>query len=67
MDWTANKTENHCAVIHCGTATIDAVMNDIARTNNAVDVWHRDFSELLGANHPSIWKPIEGLQKEAMN
>jgi len=29
-------------------------MND----NNAFAGWHRGFSELLGANHPSIWKLI---------
>ena len=42
----------------------DAVLQDLPRTNNAVEGWHRGFSELLGANHPSIWKFIEGLQKE---
>jgi hypothetical protein len=42
----------------------DAVLHDLPKTNNAIEGWHRSFSELLGAHHPSIWKFIEGLQKE---
>lgn len=42
----------------------DAVLHDLPKTNNAIEGWHRGFSELLGASHPSIWKLIEGLQKE---
>jgi hypothetical protein len=36
----------------------------IPKTNNAIEGWHRGFSQLLGAHHPSIWNFIKGLQKE---
>ena len=26
--------------------------------------WHNEFGSLLAVNHPSIWKFIEGLQKQ---
>ena len=42
----------------------DAVINDLPRTNNSVEGWHRGFSELLGANHPTIWKFIILLKME---
>lgn len=42
----------------------DAVINDQPRTNNAVEGWHRSFSELIGANHPTIWKFIDALKME---
>jgi hypothetical protein len=29
-----------------------------------VEGWHRGFSQLLGAHHPSIWKFIKGIKKE---
>ncbi|XP_022161694.1 uncharacterized protein LOC111027604 [Myzus persicae] len=41
-----------------------ASFDDLPKTNNAVEGWHRGFSSLLGANHPSIWKFIEGLQNQ---
>jgi hypothetical protein len=41
-----------------------AVINDLPKTNNSVEGWHRGFNELLGAHHPSIWKFIDGLKKE---
>ena len=34
------------------------------RTNNSVEGWHRGFSSLLGADHPSLWKFIDGLRRE---
>src|SRR6218665_1918712 len=43
---------------------VDAVHADLPKTNNAVEGWHRGFSELLGSNHPSILKFISALQKE---
>lgn len=41
-----------------------SVLEDLPKTNNAVEGWHRGFSQLIGAYHPSIWKFIEGLKKE---
>ena len=40
------------------------VVEDLPRTNNSVEGWHRGFSHLLSANHPTIWKFIDGLKKE---
>ena len=42
----------------------DQVVEDLPRTNNSVEGWHRGFSQLLGAYHPTIWKFIDGLKKE---
>ena len=42
----------------------DAVQHDLPRTNNSVEGWHRGFSELIGANHPTIWKFIDTLKTE---
>lgn len=42
----------------------DASLDDLPRTNNSVEGWHRGFSQLLGANHPTIWKFIDGIKKE---
>ena len=41
-----------------------AIIDDLPRTNNAVEGWHRGFSELIGANHPTIWKFIDALKME---
>lgn len=32
----------------------DASLHNIPRTNNSVEGWHRGFSQLLGAHHPTI-------------
>lgn len=42
----------------------EGVREDLPKTNNSVEGWHNEFSSLIGANHPSIWKFIEGLQKQ---
>ena len=42
----------------------DASLDDLPRTNNSVEGWHRGFSQLLSANHPTIWKFIDGIKKE---
>jgi len=42
---------------------VEAVHADLPKTNNAVEGWHRGFSELLGSNHPSIWKFISAFKK----
>ncbi|ODM88747.1 hypothetical protein Ocin01_17935 [Orchesella cincta] len=40
------------------------VAEDLARTNNAVEGWHRGFQSQLGAAHPTIWKFIETIRKQ---
>jgi hypothetical protein len=42
----------------------DATKADLPKTNNSVEGWHYGFNQLLGAHHPTIWKFINGLQKE---
>ena len=34
------------------------------KTNNSCEVWHRSFSESIGANHSNIWKFIQVLKNE---
>ncbi|XP_025200019.1 uncharacterized protein LOC112597963 isoform X2 [Melanaphis sacchari] len=36
----------------------------LPRTNNAVEGWHRDFSSLLGAYHPTLWTFIDVLKDQ---
>ena len=42
----------------------DAVVKDTARTNNAVEAWHRAFENLINAHHPNLWKFIRAIQKQ---
>lgn len=42
----------------------NAVKDGLPKTNNAVEGWHLSFSHLLGADHPTIWKFINGLKHE---
>ncbi len=48
------------ALWNCYAATLE----DLPKTNNAVEGWHNSFNKLLGAAHPTIWKFIMGLKKE---
>ncbi|XP_050053383.1 uncharacterized protein LOC126549053 [Aphis gossypii] len=36
----------------------------LPRTNNAVEGWHRGFSSLLGAYHPTLWTFIDVLKDQ---
>jgi len=36
----------------------------LPKTNNNIEGWHRAFSSLLAASHPSISRLIEILKKE---
>ena len=40
------------------------VLNDLPKTNNSVEAWHRGFEAEVGAHHPNIWRFIKCLQKE---
>ena len=42
----------------------DRVMNDLPRTNNAVEGWHNKFNQHVGCHHANIWKIIDIIQKE---
>ncbi|XP_024889570.1 uncharacterized protein LOC112465968 [Temnothorax curvispinosus] len=42
----------------------DAVVNDLLRTNNAVEGWHRAFNERVRISHASINKFINVLKSE---
>jgi len=42
----------------------ESVNNGIAKTNNLVEGWHRSFHHLIEADHPTIWKFINGLKSE---
>ena len=38
--------------------------DELPRTNNAVEGWHRGFQAHVSACHPVFWKFLEVLQKE---
>ena len=38
--------------------------NELPRTNNSVEGWHRSFQCNLSACHPTFWKFVELLKKE---
>ena len=42
----------------------EATLEGSARTNNVCEGWNNKFANLIGHNHPSIWKCIEGFQKD---
>ena len=42
----------------------EATLNDEPRTNNLCEAWNNRFSNLVGHNHPSVWKLIEALKKD---
>ena len=39
-------------------------LNDLPRTNNAVEGWHHSFPANAGAYHPNFWKFIDILKRE---
>ena len=44
--------------------TYDQTIEDLLRTNNAVEGWHRRFQANVGAYHPNFWKFIDILKRE---
>lgn len=38
--------------------------DELPKTNNAVEGWHRSFQSNVGSSHPTIWKFIGFLQRE---
>ena len=39
-------------------------LDDLPRTNNAVEGWFRNFQASVGAYHPNFWKFIDILKRE---
>ena len=39
-------------------------VDDLPRTNNAVEGWHRSFQANVGAYHPNFWRFIDILKRE---
>ena len=39
-------------------------LNDLPRTNNVVEGWHRSFQANVGAYYPNFWKFIDILKRE---
>ena len=37
---------------------------ELPRTNNSLEGWHRGFLSSVGCCHPNIWKFLKCLQKE---
>jgi hypothetical protein len=42
----------------------NSVNDNIPKTNNSVEGWHRSFNEMVSCNHPTIWKFINALKLE---
>ena len=40
------------------------VLDGLPKTNNSVEGWHKEFSSLIAATHPTIWKFIDELKKQ---
>ncbi|KAK9738629.1 hypothetical protein QE152_g9700 [Popillia japonica] len=41
-----------------------SILEDLPKTNNSVEGWHRGFAERVGAMHANIWKFINYIRKE---
>ena len=42
----------------------NGVLDGLPKTNNSVEKWHKEFSSLIAATHPTIWKFIDELKKQ---
>ncbi|GAB0100308.1 forkhead box protein P1 [Sergentomyia squamirostris] len=42
----------------------DAILNDLPKTSNAIEGWHRGFTDLVGIHHPTIWVFLERVKEE---
>lgn len=42
--------------------------DELPRTNNSIEGWHRSFQATVGINHPTLWRFLDVLrQEEALN
>ena len=44
--------------------TYDRVQNDLPRTNDAVEGWHKSFNTNIGGHHVNFWKFLAVIKKE---
>lgn len=42
----------------------ECVINDMPRTNNSIEAWHRGFSAKINQSHATLWKFLKSLQIE---
>ena len=43
----------------------EAASESVATTTNAVEGWHFDIQAFFSSSHPSLWKTLENLKKDA--
>lgn len=49
---------------HTMWSCYEAVLQDLANTNNSVEGWHRCFESQLSASQLSIWNFVDALKRE---
>ena len=42
----------------------DRVIENLPRTNNSVEAWHRSFQQTIDGEHPSVYKLVEQFRRE---
>ena len=42
----------------------DRVIENLPRTNNSVEAWHRAFQQTIDGDHPSVYKLVEQFRRE---
>ena len=45
----------------------DQMVDNLSRTNNAVEGWHNRFNRHVGCHHANIWKIIDIIKKEDLS
>ena len=45
----------------------DRVQDDLPRTNNSIEGWHRAFDQRVGITHPTIRRLVNKIRKEQAN
>lgn len=40
------------------------IQENLPKTNNSIEGWHRSFEQQVSCNHPNIWKFISTLKRE---
>ena len=42
----------------------DRAQDELPRTNNSVERWHRSFQSNVGGNHPNFWNFVDFIKRE---
>lgn len=50
-------------LIYIGWNCCDSVLQDLPRTNNSVEAWHRGFEALCTGPHENLWRTIRNFQR----